>query len=386
MSEPTIGSPTKSVYIIQPYTPAYRVPFFNLLRDELRTRGIALHVIAGTPEGSQLARNDATRIDWVQYGRTRRLAFMGRGLNWIERGYAPSSASLVIVEQAISNLSLWRTLLRRRFRGGPPVAAWGHGRIQTRKSVGLEDKLLWNLTRACDWFFGYTRGSVDDAVDAGYEADRTTTVQNSVDTRQLIELRDKIGPLDDAPPANSILYLGALDAAKGIDLLLAAGRLVAAELPTFKLIVMGDGDLRSRIEAEAVAASWIDYRGPTTEPELKLRAARQSVALILPGRVGLAVVEAFALGLPVIATSYSGNAPEFEYLVHEENSLITGPSDHLLAGAILRMLRSQPDQARLAVGARTAGTEYGLDAMVTNFAEGIDEALTQDLSAMHTTR
>ena len=47
------------VWIVQPYVPNYRVPFFEGLSTALRESGIILKVVAGQPDAVQAKRGDS---------------------------------------------------------------------------------------------------------------------------------------------------------------------------------------------------------------------------------------------------------------------------------------------------------------------------------------
>lgn len=151
------------------------------------------------------------------------------------------------------------------------------------------------------------------------------------------------------PPAAEprLVSIGRLSEQKGHRVLIEAAGLVARELPGFELILIGDGPMRGEIEKAIAAqnlhssvrlAGWMD--SVTIRNELLA-----SRALIMPSFAeGLPVVimEALALGRPVVSTSIAG-IPE---LVKEgENGwLVPAGSAEALAEGMLRALRADPGQ------------------------------------------
>ena len=98
------------------------------------------------------------------------------------------------------------------------------------------------------------------------------------------------------------LFVGRLTEEKGIGVLLAAWRLLAGGL---KLRIIGDGPLAAMVADAAAsdsAIAWLGARGPDEVG----RSMREATVLIVPSMwyegFPLVIVEAFAAGLPVIAS------------------------------------------------------------------------------------
>jgi UDP-N-acetylglucosamine:LPS N-acetylglucosamine transferase len=100
--------------------------------------------------------------------------------------------------------------------------------------------------------------------------------------------------------------------------------------------------------------------------------------MLLPGLVGLAVIESFAARTPVITVDWPHHSPEFSYLTHQENAVVVRrdatPNDY--ASAVADVLTSDRLD-KLREGCAQSSATYSLDAMVTRFAEGIQHALVE---------
>jgi glycosyltransferase involved in cell wall biosynthesis len=112
-----------------------------------------------------------------------------------------------------------------------------------------------------------------------------------------------------ATPARSrtVLFVGRLSHEKGADTLLDAW---AARRPSdLELVLVGDGPLRSRLEARQVDA--VRYAGWRDTAEVA-RLMLEARALVFPSvcyeNMPRAVVEAMAAGLPVLASDHGGGA------------------------------------------------------------------------------
>jgi colanic acid/amylovoran biosynthesis glycosyltransferase len=115
--------------------------------------------------------------------------------------------------------------------------------------------------------------------------------------------------------SNTILFVGRLVEKKGVDALIDAMAMARQLAPALELSIVGDGparaDLERRAKAAGVKASFHGWL-----PEKKVHAAmRRAMLLAVPSRTagggdseGLptVIMEAMALGVPVIATRHAG--------------------------------------------------------------------------------
>ena len=136
---------------------------------------------------------------------------------------------------------------------------------------------------------------------------------------------------------------------KGLDVLIEAFDRVRRG----RLVLIGDGDERSRLEALVKDRGLVDhvlFAGWVTGP---WTAQWAFDALVVPSRsegFGLAVVEAMLAGIPVVATEVGG-LPE---LIEQGRTGLLVPSDDpaAMAGAIIRVLDDREQALRRADAAR----------------------------------
>jgi glycosyltransferase involved in cell wall biosynthesis len=154
----------------------------------------------------------------------------------------------------------------------------------------------------------------------------------------------------DLPPvceARRFVCVGRLSPEKGFADLLEAAQMLGAEGEEFDLTIVGDGPLRRSLQDRAAMMPprvRVEFTGWASEAEVRRRmiAAR---ALVLPSLAeGLPVVlmEAMALGRPVIASRIAG-VPE---LVEDRVSgwLVPPASPRALADALRQALAAPPEQ------------------------------------------
>jgi glycosyltransferase involved in cell wall biosynthesis len=108
------------------------------------------------------------------------------------------------------------------------------------------------------------------------------------------------------------IFLGRLIDLKAVDLLLEAFAAVVAQTDAV-LEIIGDGDLRGELEAQTARLgidSSVVFSGWLSQEQCAIK-LQQADALVLPSLReggGAVVMEAMAVGLPVIATNWGGPA------------------------------------------------------------------------------
>ena len=167
---------------------------------------------------------------------------------------------------------------------------------------------------------GLSAGSV--CVSAGVErfareagrlpADRLTVIPNGIDVERIDRAapvpREAIGVPEEAHLA---LFVGRLDAQKGVATLLEAAGRVAGARPDWHLALAGDGperdDLRRQAEADARLAGRVRWLGRRDDVPGLLKAADLLVLPSLWEGMPNVVLEAMAAGRAVVATAVEGS-------------------------------------------------------------------------------
>ena len=140
------------------------------------------------------------------------------------------------------------------------------------------------------------------------------------------------------------------------------------------MIFIGSGPEQGKVEKGAREYDWIHYVGQKFGRERAVY-FKASQALMIPGAVGLAIVDSFVTETPLFTTNLPSHGPEIAYLRNRENGVMTASSVNEYADAVAAFLESDEAQQRLKMGCRQSAKMCTLDNMVSNFTIGIKSCL-----------
>jgi glycosyltransferase involved in cell wall biosynthesis len=157
------------------------------------------------------------------------------------------------------------------------------------------------------------------------------------------------------------VYVGRLDAPKGVDGLLQAAR-AARRQAAFTLTIMGAGGEEARLRAAYADCDWLDFTGWRPLEEA-VEAIHQADALCLPSlwpenMPGAAVI-ALRCGVPILASA-TGGLPE---LVRDgvDGRLIPPGDSNAWRDALIELAREPQQFADMRVAARDSGRRFEPD-------------------------
>ncbi len=156
---------------------------------------------------------------------------------------------------------------------------------------------------------------------------------------------------------------------KGHRYLLEAMPDIIKKYPGFVLNILGRGNLKDDLEKQAQdlgIANQVVFKGTSLEPEKILN---QMDLFILPSvweGLGIAIIEAQAIGLPVLASNIGGIK---ELIEHKKTGLLFEPKDPQAIFEAVDLLLSNPEMAKqLVENAHSQVKEkFSLDNMVTQY-------------------
>lgn len=376
----------RRVVILQEVLATYRVEFYEKLRAALAEEGVELALAHGAASGERAMRGDEARLSWAHPVGVWRPRLPGAPV-WLKAWRLTRGADLVIVEHANRQLINYPLLLLSLL-GHRRLAFWGHGaNLQAPSSDSAAERLKRWTARGPHWWFAYTEGSAHRVAGHGFDPDRITVVQNSIDTVSLSSAVRAVTEqaLDDfrretrTRKGATALFIGALYQEKRLPFLLEVAARVHQRRPGFVLLIGGDGPARPVVERAGEQAPYVRYLG-RLDGERRNLALRAADVVLMPGLVGLAVLDAFAAEAPLVTTAIGYHSPEMEYLENGVNGVVLpDPNDvEGFADRVVELLRNDAQLKRLCAGCRSSAERITTEAMVGRFGRGILRALELD--------
>ncbi len=375
---------TPRVVIFYKSIAQYRLPFYDLLRKRLAADGIDLEVVYGAPVSYEVARRDRVDLPWGHKTRIRAIRIGSRELYWQPGLSSVRRGDLVVVEQA-SKLLLNYVLFALHRVGFIRLALWGHGRtIRARRSSSVGEALKTFISRRVSWWFAYNERSAAFVRQIGFPDERITRLQNAIDTKALIAAAAAVTPeaLDAVRRDLGLtgrhvgIYVGAMYEDKRLPFLLEACLAIRERVPDFEMIFVGDGPDAALVRDAAACNDWMHYVGPKFDDNRIAYMMLAGISL-MPGGVGLGVLDSFALGVPLITTAVPSHGPEIEYLEDGVNGLIVkdDSTPRAFGDAVAATIQDETLLATLREGCRQARERYTIEEMVERFAYGARRAL-----------
>ncbi|HZB90208.1 MAG TPA: glycosyltransferase [Stellaceae bacterium] len=203
--------------------------------------------------------------------------------------------------------------------------------------------------RRCDHLIANTRDIAAYLAAGGWPQERIHYLPNFVSIAPAAPVpRASLGTPDGVPLA---LALGRLHPNKAFDLVLAA----MVHAPEVHLWLAGEGELRASLEAQAAAlgvAARVRFLGWREDTAALLAAADFLVSPARHEPLGNVLIEAWAAGVPVVATASEGPRA---LIADEETGLLVPVEDaRALAVAMRRLAEDKALAARLAAAGRAA--------------------------------
>jgi glycosyltransferase involved in cell wall biosynthesis len=222
------------------------------------------------------------------------------------------------------------------------------------------------------WYVTVSQAVATGLLAAGIPPDRVSVISDGVDLTRFgvsdrAAIRRQLGCED-----GEVLFgnVAAMSPEKDQATLLEAFARVEREAPSVRLVVVGSGPLERKLRdlAASLGLKRVLFTGWRDDvPEIL---GGLDVFVLTSRREGLgsSIAEAFASGLPAIATR-AGGIPEM--IRHDEDGLLVDPGDvAALAKAMLEMARDPARRCRLGSGARErAKVWFGARRMVERHAE-----------------
>jgi glycosyltransferase involved in cell wall biosynthesis len=375
--------PRPRVVIIQRRMTHYRIPLFEMMREQLGKAGIELTVVFGDATAEEQKKCDSGTLSWGMHVPC--TYWLNGRICWQNACRAVEKADLVIVPQ--ENRLLFNYVLGM-LRRPNALAFWGHGRnFQAPNADSLGERIKRRMVKQVDWWFAYTEASARVVVDeAHFPPERVTVLNNSIDTCALANGLAEITDEDvqqaretfGIGPGTVGIMIASLHADKKLYFLIEAAQHLRQRIPDFQLLIVGDGPQRA-VAQRAVENSggWIHWPGVRKGRE-KALLLKMAKVILNPGMVGLGILDSFVAKLPMVTTVCDQHSPEIAYLEDGVNGLMTTNDVGAYATAVLSLLEDEALYRKLQDGCERAANNISLEKMANRFCKGIERCLEQN--------
>lgn len=366
----------KHVLILYKFLPQYRLEFFEQLKIALKKEDVELDLIYGKNKNKDALKKDEVEIPWAKYIPNQTFRIGHTELIWQPCLRDLKGKDLVIVEQANKLLLNYYLMFARHF-SHYRFANWGHGRNMQDDPESTRNKFKYRYIRLCDWWFAYTNGVRDFLVSQGYPRNKITVVQNAIETVNLKNYYSGI-PEDELHGLRTALgiegsevgiYCGGMYKEKRLDFMLEVCYRVKEKVPGFHMIFIGSGVEANKVAEAASSNDWIHYVGSKFGNE-RVKYFKLASIQLMPGLVGLGILDSFALETPIFTTEFPFHSPEIEYLENNVNGVMTKDDLDEYSRTVIDVLQSGK-YLDLIEGCRTSSRIYTVENMVENFKNGI---------------
>lgn len=268
---------------------------------------------------------------------------------------------LIITHSVKSHFLVWRSGLAKKY----PWLAFHHGYTATDRKMRIYNRLdRWSLPNA-DRILTVCNAFARELAAVTRTPEASILVQHNAirpappaSPAAVAELRNDLGIADDE---QVILSVGRLSKEKGhADLIAAFRQLVTDRSENYRLVIVGDGPERNRLQSLAEDGRFADrvrFTGQVANVQPFYALADVFVMASHSEGSPNALLEAMAAGVPVVATAVGG-VPEI--VTHNETALLVQPADPNALAAAISVLFCEPVlRARLAANAaELVGTKY----------------------------
>jgi glycosyltransferase involved in cell wall biosynthesis len=365
----------------------FRKSFYSQLHDKLLTSNIELTVIYSDPDPFEDRKGDSIILPSPLGKKVPRCYFArNRALIQFVSPFDVIRSDLIIMVQANGYLINYLLLLLSAL-GLKKVAFWGHGRNHQGNANSLKEKIKRKLLNATDWWFAYTSETARYLKEQGVNGNKVSQIDNAVDTNhfrdqllsisadELTAVRRKFGFTENDRIA---LYCGSLYEQKRIPFLVEAAQRISQQIPAFKLLIVGGGPEAGYVARVCENSRVVFYAGRLFGRE-KACCFKLAAVFLNPGLVGLAILDSFAAGLPLITSSDGLHSPEIAYLESGKNGLMLQGETPEYARAVASLLSDPSRLETMSANAKETAERFTVENMVINVSTGIKRALQERL-------
>jgi glycosyltransferase involved in cell wall biosynthesis len=356
----------------------YLVPTFRELERRLEREGGKFILVSGNNRRTDAGRFGLSDIVvshhiYVPYHEWKYKNYTLRWQPTLANVFRKTNADLLIVAGHVGDLTYWRLGLLPE-RANFKYLTWQCGYEYNPSPI--KDILTKRFLQRYDYHLAYHNNAKKYLMSYGIMESRITVVHNTINeeaidlippsqARQMVINELKL-PFDQP----IVLYVGAILAEKRLDLLIDAVRRLRRPV---SLIMVGDGQALAGLKAASADLDHVRYPGRVVANVGRFFDAAD--VFVLPGTGGLAINEAMAHRLPIIASYADGSTPDLVSDGINGYILKDGTAEEI--ATYLEILLAHPE-VRLRMGETSReriATKYSFAAFIDRIMLGLRAAM-----------
>ncbi|WP_010525084.1 glycosyltransferase family 4 protein [Nesterenkonia sp. F] len=374
-------------FVVQPTVSHYRGP---LLRRLLESRRLEFDLVGRFRNSEGPSADRIESADEAVLAEVTPMDFVSCGELWWEKGQVRAVLSgrhdVYVLAGRIYTVSAWAALLAAR-ACGRRVLLWGHG--WKRPESGMKRRLRLAFYALSDGLLVYGDRARELGAAYGVDAEKIAVVYNSIYSTDQLEAADadvaegsgasrseedrREAAGDDERP--TLIYSSRLTTRHRLDTLAEALEQLPADTVRPRVIVVGDGVERPRLERRFVEAGVeAHFLGAVYDVDRLRGLYAAADAAVCIGGAGLNVTQALGFGVPVVAEdAHPDSSPEIEAVVDGETGRLYRSGDPTsLQEVLTEMLADRDTLRRMGAAGRTVVEErYTAEA----HAQAMEEAI-----------
>ena len=263
--------------------------------------------------------------------------------------------------------------LARLRRPGLRVVFTEHGRLSDAPPSSKRRMVNPWLTRAASRIVSVSANLREHMVQEGFPAGRVEVVHNGIDPGPPPSIEDRARARQDLGVGHETIVIGTvarLDPVKDYGTLLAALAHPSLAATDRRLVVIGDGPERQRLESRAKELGVADratFLGHRDDARRWLAGVDIYVNSSISEGVSLTILEAMAAGLPVVATEVGGTP---EVVTPECGELVPARDAAAIAAAVARLAADSERRRVLGRQARErVARQFTIERMVNTYLD-----------------
>jgi len=250
-----------------------------------------------------------------------------------------------------------------------------------------KNRIWWRLAKNVDVWFVYNE-YVKYIINDIYDNELVCSVNNTIDVDEERLLSKEVKNKDILKVKNDLdineddkvcLYCGRIYKEKRIEFLLEALKKIKKRDGKFKFIMIGDGEERAQIiKFQEKNYDWFKWVGPKYKKE-KILYFKISQLQLMPGLVGLHIIDSFVHGLPIVTTDNNYHSVEIEYMKNWYNGVMVCDDIDIYVDAVYKILNNKEIVNSLKNGCIQSVSEYSIQKKINGFYEGLKKVSRSNL-------